>query len=117
MPTVFSVRAPHRTVSIDAGASVYSTVSCRLGHAPRRHRCSRGHLSNGASERIIRAVPQGPITTPVEGIAVIATPIWHSGQDTEEPAVATAWTREAVEVAWTTPWGDQRRDWIPPPLT
>ncbi len=64
--------------------------------------------------RIARAVPQGPVTTTDQPIAVVATMHWASGSSTVEPAEAIAWTRDAVEVRWTPPRDDQpRTDWIP----
>jgi hypothetical protein len=36
------------------------------------------------------------------------------GAPTEEPALAIAWTREAVEIAWRVPTtGEMRSDWVP----
>ena len=67
----------------------------------------------GQAPRILRAIPQGPITRPEQGIPVVAILRWHHGQNSEVSATATAWTRTEVEITWTTPWGDQREDWIP----
>jgi hypothetical protein len=65
--------------------------------------------------RIIRAIPSDPVTRPDTGMPVIATLHWHDGTTTEVAAIATAWTRDAVEVSWT--WAprtqDPRRDWVP----
>ena len=66
-----------------------------------------------AVPRIVRAVPSGPVTRPEHGIPVLASIHWHGGEDMELPAIATAWTREAVEVAWEAPALGMRVDWIP----
>jgi hypothetical protein len=65
-----------------------------------------------AVPRIARAVPQGEITRPAEGIAVVARLRWAHGRDEDVPAVAVAWTREAVEIRWQS-LDDVRTDWIP----
>jgi hypothetical protein len=57
--------------------------------------------------RLARAIPSNPVTRPDTGIPVIATLHWNDGQTTEVAALATAWTRDAVEITWTS-------DWIPP---
>src|SRR4249919_2393579 len=67
----------------------------------------------GQAPRILRAIPQGTITRPEQGIPVVAILRWHYGENSEVSATATAWTRTEVEITWTTPWGDQRQDWIP----
>lgn len=65
--------------------------------------------------RLARAIPSNPVTRPDTGIPVIATLHWNDGQTTEVAALATAWTRDAVEITWT--WGprtrEPRSDWIP----
>jgi hypothetical protein len=38
---------------------------------------------------------------------------WYDGRDTEVPAMATAWTPEAVEITWDAPGLGLRTDWIP----
>jgi hypothetical protein len=63
--------------------------------------------------RIIRAVPQGPVTRAPSPISVVATLRWSTGEATAVPAEAVAWTRQAVEVCWTPPGGPTRSDWIP----
>jgi hypothetical protein len=63
--------------------------------------------------RILRAVPRGGITRPEQGIPVVAWIRWHSGTVQDVPALATAWTREAVEVTWEAPQQGLRSDWIP----
>ena len=63
--------------------------------------------------RIVRAVPSGPQTRPQRGVAVVVRIHWHQGPDTEVTAVATAWTRQAVEIVWATPSGDASVDWVP----
>jgi hypothetical protein len=66
-----------------------------------------------AMPRIIRAVPHGPINRPELGIPVFATIHWANGGDQVVPAIATAWTREAVEVTWGLGDSGLRSDWIP----
>ena len=62
--------------------------------------------------RIRRAGPRTPPVQAREPIAVEVTMIWHDGRKQEYDAAAVAWTQDAVEIEWTTPWGDRRRDWI-----
>jgi len=38
--------------------------------------------------------------------------IWHDGAKQDYDAATVAWTQEAVEIQWITPWGDRRRDWV-----
>jgi hypothetical protein len=53
--------------------------------------------------RIVRAVPRGSITgRNRQGCRSSATLRWH-GRDTTVPAIATAWTRDAVEISWDAP--------------
>ena len=66
-----------------------------------------------SAPRIFRAIPEGVVTRPAAGISVIARLHWHGGDTTEVAATAVAWTARAVEIDWTTPWGDRRRDWVP----
>jgi hypothetical protein len=64
--------------------------------------------------RIQRAVPKGSITRPeAPGLPVFAVLRWHDGRDTDVPAIATAWTRDAVEITWDAPGLGLRSDWIP----
>jgi hypothetical protein len=64
--------------------------------------------------RILRAMPRGGVTRPEIGIPVLALIRWHGGRDVEVPAVAAAWTRDAVEIAWEPVEGaGLRTDWIP----
>jgi hypothetical protein len=64
--------------------------------------------------RIMRAIPRGAITRPEPpGLPVFAILRWHDGRDTDVPAIATAWTRDAVEIAWEAPGLGLRSDWIP----
>jgi hypothetical protein len=44
---------------------------------------------------------------------VLAALHWLDGLDEDVPAVAVAWTREAVEVVWEQPPVGLMRDWIP----
>src|SRR4249920_1650219 len=62
--------------------------------------------------RIRRVEPSGPATQPQRGIPVIARLIWHDGATSDVEALAVAWTTTEVEIEWTTPWLDRRRDWI-----
>jgi len=63
--------------------------------------------------RIIRALPHGPISRPEAGIPVFATIHWANGGEQLVPAIATAWTRDAVEVTWGVDRSGLRSDWIP----
>ncbi|WP_143447806.1 hypothetical protein [Kineosporia sp. R_H_3] len=65
-----------------------------------------------AVPRFRRTEPTGPVTRAPEPIPVLATIRWHAGHATEEQALAVAWTRNAVEVTWTDPWGAERTDWV-----
>jgi hypothetical protein len=62
--------------------------------------------------RIRRAQPAGTVTQPQHAIPVIARLVWHDGATSEVDALAVAWTTSEVEIEWTTPWADVRRDWI-----
>jgi hypothetical protein len=62
--------------------------------------------------RIRRTQPAGAVTHPEHGIPVIARLVWHDGATSDVDALAVAWTRSEVEIEWTTPWADLRRDWI-----
>jgi len=62
--------------------------------------------------RIRRAEPTEAAVRPIEPLPVTVTLIWHDGATDETPADAVAWTHREVEIEWTTPWGDLRRDWI-----
>jgi hypothetical protein len=64
--------------------------------------------------RIVRAAPQGAITRPEHGLPVIIRIRWHHGLDQDVLAIATAWTRDAVQVSWEIETGAGfRMDWIP----
>jgi hypothetical protein len=63
--------------------------------------------------RIVRAAPRGPVTRPEQGIPVNVLIRWHSGEEVTVPAVATAWTQDAVEITWEAPELGLRSDWIP----
>jgi hypothetical protein len=63
--------------------------------------------------RIIRADPKGRTTRPAQGVPVIARIRWLNGDVTEVRALASAWTRDAVEITWHVPGAGQRADWIP----
>ncbi len=62
--------------------------------------------------RIRRVEPSTDAVKPRHPLPVTVTLIWHDGAQDEVPAEAIAWTRTEVEIEWTTPWGDIRRDWI-----
>ena len=62
--------------------------------------------------RIRRVEPSGPATQPQRGIPVVARLIWHDGATDDVQALAVAWTVTEVEIEWTTPWQQRRRDWI-----
>lgn len=64
--------------------------------------------------RITRAIARGAITRPEPpGLPVMACVRWHNGRDQDVPAIATAWTRDAVEITWDCPHLGLRSDWIP----
>ena len=63
--------------------------------------------------RIRRAEPSGSATRPLRPLPVVVTMIWHDGTREDYDALAVAWTRTEVEVQWTTPWAERRRDWVP----
>ena len=64
--------------------------------------------------RIVRALPRGPITRPAQALPVIVRIRWHHGTEQETLAIATAWTKDAVEVSWEVRTGaGMRSDWIP----
>lgn len=58
-------------------------------------------------------MPRGAITRPEHGIPVFATVRWVNGADQQVPALAVAWTREAVQVEWEAPGSGLRADWLP----
>jgi|tagenome__1003787_1003787.scaffolds.fasta_scaffold20769228_2 hypothetical protein len=62
--------------------------------------------------RIRRVEPSGPATQPRHGIPVVARLVWHDGATDDVQALAVAWTATEVEIEWTTPWEQRRRDWI-----
>lgn len=62
---------------------------------------------------IERATPRGAVTRPEQGIPVLARIHWLAeARDDHVPAIATAWTRDAVEATWNGPEG-LRSDWLP----
>lgn len=61
--------------------------------------------------RIRRALPEGTVITPDDGIPVTVTLVFHGGFTEEVDALAVAWTPQAVEIEWTGAWG-LRRDWV-----
>jgi hypothetical protein len=64
--------------------------------------------------RIVRAVPHGPITRPEHSLPVVVRIRWHHGVEQDALAIATAWTRDAVEVSWEVTVGaGLRSDWVP----
>jgi hypothetical protein len=62
--------------------------------------------------RLRHVTPSGPVTPAASPIPVDAVITWYDGRHAPVEALAVAWTREQVEVEWTTPWGDLRRDWV-----
>jgi hypothetical protein len=62
--------------------------------------------------RIRRAQPRTDPVQPPRPLPVEVTMIWHDGRPEDYDALAVAWTPSEVEVQWTTPWGDTRRDWV-----
>lgn len=66
-----------------------------------------------SAPRILRVMPRGAITRPEHGIPVFATVRWANGADQQVPALAVAWTREAVQVEWEAPGSGLRADWLP----
>ena len=62
--------------------------------------------------RIRRTEPWADAYVPERPLAVEVTMIWHHGGETDFDGLAVAWTPKEVEVEWTTPWGDRRRDWV-----
>jgi hypothetical protein len=62
--------------------------------------------------RIRRAMPSTDVVPAQQPLPVEVTMIWHDGRPEDYDGLAVAWTRSEVEVQWTTPWGDQRRDWV-----
>ncbi len=66
-----------------------------------------------SAPRIERASPDGPITMAAQPLRVTALIRWQTGHLSEVQATATAWTRTAVQITWTDPWGNTRSDWIP----
>jgi hypothetical protein len=62
--------------------------------------------------RIRRAQPSTQVVQAPQPLPVEVTMVWHDGRREDYDALAIAWTRSEVEVQWTTPWGDSRRDWV-----
>ena len=62
--------------------------------------------------RIRRAQPSAYVVQSLRPLPVEVTMIWHDGSREAYDALAVAWTRSEVEVQWTTPWNDTRRDWV-----
>lgn len=67
--------------------------------------------------RIDRAVPHGEITRPEQGLPVWALICWRTGgsgiREEEVPAIAVAWTREAVQIEWESKSFGRQVDWLP----
>ncbi len=66
-----------------------------------------------SAPRIVRAAPKGPVSTPAEGIPVNVLIRWYSGEEVLIPALAVAWTKDAVEIQWSAAELGMRRDWVP----
>lgn len=62
--------------------------------------------------RLVRAEPEGDVIEAPEPIAVIACLHWHDGGVDYVPALATAWTRKAVEVSWDHGVAGRQSAWI-----
>lgn len=62
--------------------------------------------------RIRRVEPSGNAIRPQHPLPVVVAMVWHDGARDEVQASAVAWTHAEVEVEWTTPWQDVRRDWV-----
>src|SRR4051812_47917930 len=62
--------------------------------------------------RTCRTEPSADPHEPERPLAVEVTMIWRHGGQTDFDGLAVAWTPKEVEVEWTTPWGDRRRDWL-----
>jgi hypothetical protein len=62
--------------------------------------------------RIGRTEPSGNAIRPPQPLPV--TMIWHDDSRNEVRAAAVAWTHREVEIEWTTPRPDVRRDWVWP---
>src|SRR3954453_9415787 len=74
--------------------------------------CMEGHDPMPQVPRIRRTEPSAEAYQPERPLAVEVTMIWHHGGETDFDGLAVAWTPKEVEVEWTTPWGDRRRDWV-----
>ena len=62
---------------------------------------------------IARAEPVGPVHTLDPQVPVWAFIRWEHFRSEELPAVATAYTRDAVLVTWEAPGEGLRSDWLP----
>ena len=65
-----------------------------------------------SAPRILRVIPKGAITRPEHAIPVFARVRWANGADQEVPAIAVAWTRDAVQIEWEAPGSGLRSDWL-----
>src|SRR4051812_17369323 len=74
--------------------------------------CTEGRDPMPQVPRIRRTEPSADAYQPERPLAVEVTMIWHHGGETDFDGLAVAWTPKEVEVEWTTPWGDRRRDWL-----
>jgi transcriptional regulator with XRE-family HTH domain len=66
--------------------------------------------------RIDRAVPHGDVTRPAQGMPVWALICWRDAggiREEEVPAIAVAWTREAVQIEWESRSFGRQVDWLP----
>jgi transcriptional regulator with XRE-family HTH domain len=66
--------------------------------------------------RIDRAVPHGDVTRAEQGLPVWALICWRDAagiREEEVPAIAVAWTREAVQVEWESRSFGRQIDWLP----
>jgi transcriptional regulator with XRE-family HTH domain len=66
--------------------------------------------------RIDRAVPHGDVTRAEQGLPVWALICWRDAggiREEEVPAIAVAWTREAVQIEWESRSFGRQVDWLP----
>ena len=69
-----------------------------------------GRLPHGP---VAQSGPRGPITTAKQPLPVLATLRFLDGLDLDVPAIATAWTKDSVQVVWEQPNIGLSREWIP----
>ena len=62
--------------------------------------------------RLRHVTPFAEVTPAPSPIPVDAVITWYDGRHAPVQGLAVAWTRAQVQVEWTTPWGEVRRDWV-----